>query len=218
MYHEVMSDRNEIRDPSSTRPYRLGKRADQAATTRARILETAAELLRTGELHDMSIEQLAARAGTTRVTVYRSFGSKSAVLQAITWDVLGRVRLDLIDAAHAEPDVVDAVRKVLYENCRMFDELGNLLPITLELARRDEEIASIIAATYHGRRHRAMERLARRVMSSGSAAPGWSARQIADAMLVLTSYETLETLTSHRGRTPRQAADALFAMAKAFLR
>jgi len=212
-----MNARNETVADEGTRRYRMVKRAEQAAATREQILRTATDLLRTGELHELSIEELATRAGTTRVTVYRTFGSKAAVLQAITWNVLAAVRLDRIDAAHAEPDARTAVRLVLLENCRMFDELGELLPITLEVARRDDEIAAIVAATYHGRRHRAMERLARRLIAEGAAAPGWSARQIADALLVLTSYETFETLITHRRRRPEPAARQLFAMAAAFL-
>src|SRR5688500_10117519 len=126
------------------REYRMVKRAEQSAATRSRILETAREMLRSGALHEASIEDIATRAGTTRVTVYRAFGSRAAVLQAIMWEELGRVRLDQLDAAHQLPDVIDAVRAVLLENCRMFSELGESLPIMLELARRDDDVAEII--------------------------------------------------------------------------
>ena len=202
---------------SGARNYTMVKRAASAAATRERILATAAELLGTGELHDVSIEELAARAGTTRVTVYRAFGSKAAILQAVTWDVLARVRLDRIDAAHATPDAAEAVAAVLTENCRMFDELGELLPRALELAGRDESIGEFVGATYHGRRHAAMDRLARRVVDEDRAAEGWSAPRIADAMLVLTSHEAFDTLTRHRGRSTARAAQELVAMAQAFL-
>ena len=207
MYREMPEPRN----------YTMVTRAAAAAATRERILATAAELLRAGELHDASIEELATRAGTTRVTVYRAFGSKAAILQAVTWDVLARVRLDRIDAAHATPDAAEAVAAVLTENCRMFDELGELLPRALELARRDESIAEIIGATYNGRRHAAMDRLGRRVVDEGAAADGWTAPRIADAMLVLTSHETFDTLTRNRGRSTARAAEELVAMAQAFL-
>jgi AcrR family transcriptional regulator len=200
-----------------SREYRMVKRAEQVAATRARILDAARAMLREGVLHDATFDELAARAGTTRVTVYRTFGSKAALLQAITWDELGRVRLDRLDAAHGRPDVRDAVRDVLFENCRMFAELGGTLPAMLELARRDDDIAAIIGATYHGRRHDAMKRLARRISTSGHAVAGWSTRQIVDALLVLTSYESFETLTERRGRSVQAAADELYALARAFV-
>ena len=199
------------------RPYRMSKRAAQAATTRRSILDAARDALRDGTYHDATMEELAVRAGVTRVTVYRAFGSKPALLQALTWDELARARLDRVDAAHANPDVRLAVRDVLRENCRMFSELGDGLPLSLELARHDPEVAALVDATYHGRRHRSMEKLARRIAKDGLRAPGWTTKQVADALLVLTSFEAFETLTNRRRRSSQAAADTLFALAGAFL-
>ena len=184
------------------RTYRMSKRAEQAAATRVRILDAAQELLSEGAFHDATMDEVATRAGVTRVTVYRTFGSKPEILQAIAWEALARARLDRVDAAHAEPDVRDAVRAVLHENCRMFTELAGALPLSLELARHDQDVADLVDATYHGRRHEAMERLARRITRAGLRMPGWTTAQVADALLVLTSYEAFDTLTNRRGRTP----------------
>jgi hypothetical protein len=49
----------------------------------------------------------------------------------------------------------------------MFSELGDTLPLALELARHDEEVAALVEDTYHGRRHRSMEKLARRITRDG---------------------------------------------------
>jgi hypothetical protein len=48
-------------------------------------------------------------------------------------------------------------------------------------------------------------------------APGWSTKQVADALLVLTSFEVFETLTTRRRNSPQAAADTLFALARSFL-
>jgi hypothetical protein len=45
---------------------------------------------------------------------------------------------------------------------------------------------------------------------------GWTTKQLADALLVLTSFEAFDTLTSQRGNSPLAAADTLFALAGAF--
>jgi len=195
----------------------MSKRAEQADATRRGILDAALALLAEGTYHDATMEELAARAGVTRVTVYRTFGSKQAVLQALTWDELARARLDRVDAARANPDVRLAIRDLLRENCRMFSELGASLPLSLELARHDQDVAALVDATYHGRRHRSMEELARRITKDGLRASGWTTRQVVDALLVLTSYEAFETLTTRRGNSPVEAARMLFALANAFL-
>ncbi len=195
----------------------MSTRAEQAAVTRTRFLEAVRALRRDGAFHEASMESIAARAGVTRVTLYRTFGSKRDLLEALAWDSLAQARLDQVDAAHAHPDVRVALREVLRANCRMFAELGEMLPLAIELARSDPDMQAIVGATYHGRRHRAMERLAARIVREGVAAPGWTRGRIADALLLLTSYESFETLVNHRGRSVSAASDVLYRMAGAFV-
>src|SRR5687768_5369459 len=132
-------------------------RAEQTAATRTRILDAVRSLLADGDFHAASMDAIAARAGVTRVTLYRAFGSKQALLEGLTWALLADARLDEVDEAHRHPDVRTAVRQVLRANCRMLAQLGNAMPLALELARSDAELRTIIDTTYHGRRHRAME-------------------------------------------------------------
>ena len=153
----------------------------------------------------------------TRVTLYRTFGSKQDLLEGLAWEALAEARLDQVDAAHAHPDVRVAVRNVLQANCRMFEQLAEAMPLALELARFDADMRAIIDATYHGRRHQAMERLAARVVREGAAAPEWTRSRIADALLVLTSYESYETLVDHRHRSVDRVGDILYRMASGFL-
>jgi len=182
-----------------------------------RILGAVRTLLGEGRFHDASMEAIAGQAGVTRVTLYRTFGSKRELLEALAWQALGQARLDRVDAAHAEPDARVAVREVLRANCAMFAELAVAMPLALELARYDEDMRALIDVTYHGRRHRAMETLAGRVVKEGAAAPGWTRRRIADALLVLSSHEAFQTLVDHRSHTVDQAAASLFGLAGAFL-
>jgi len=195
----------------------VSTRADRAAATRARILEAVRALLSEGAFHDTSMEVIAARSGVTRVTLYRTFGSKQALLEGLAWDALAHARLDRVDAAHAHPDARTAVRRVLRANCQMFADLAEAMPLALELARFDADMRAIINATYHGRRHRAMEVLAARVVNEGAAAPGWTKKRIADALLVLSSHEAFETLVEQRGHPVDKAADSLYRLAGAFL-
>lgn len=192
-------------------------RAEKAAATRRRILDEARVLLREGRFHDASMEALAAQAGVTRVTLYRTFGSKRDLLEAIAWDLLAGARLDLVDQAHAQPEVRDALRQVLRANCQMFASLAEAMPLALELARHDSDMQAIVDATYHGRRHRAMKTLANRIVNEGAAAPGWTARPIADALLVLSSLEPFQLLVEHRNYSTERAADFLYRLASGFL-
>ena len=65
------------------RPYRLGRRQSTVDRTAAAILAAARELVaETGD--QVSIAAVASRAGVSRATVYNRFGSRAALLAALT--------------------------------------------------------------------------------------------------------------------------------------
>jgi AcrR family transcriptional regulator len=194
----------------------MSTRAEKTAATRGRILQAARALVAEGNFHTASMETVAKRAGVTRVTLYRTFGSRQALLESLFWEMMAVARLDRIDAAHALPDVHDALREVLRANCEMFAALGASMPLAIDLARSDADMRAIMDATYYGRRPQAMGRLAGRMVRDGVAAEGWTKTRIADALMVLSSYESFETLV-RRGHSPAQAAAVLYRMAGAFL-
>jgi AcrR family transcriptional regulator len=63
------------------RRYESALRREQAAATRARIVAAAAELFAAQGYTQTSIEQIAARAGVARPTVYTAFTGKPALLK-----------------------------------------------------------------------------------------------------------------------------------------
>ena len=136
----------------STRPYRLGKRAETAAATRQRILDAGWAEIELAGYRTASIEAIATRAQVTRVTVYRHFATRGELFEAIAWDRIGRVQLERLDAARAHPDVVEATRLFLLENCAFFGEVGPILRAMIDVEREEPEIAAVLAATYRGRR------------------------------------------------------------------
>jgi AcrR family transcriptional regulator len=67
--------------PAPRRRYQMAARADAAAATRERILAAARELFfQAPSFDDVSLEQIAERAGVALKTVQRRFGSKDALL------------------------------------------------------------------------------------------------------------------------------------------
>jgi AcrR family transcriptional regulator len=201
----------------STRPYRLGKRAETAAATRLRILEAGWAEIEARGYRPATIDAIAGRAEVTRVTVYRHFASRGELLEAIAWDRIGRVQLDRLDAARAHPDVVEATRLFLRENCLFFGEVGGTLRAMIDVEHEEPEVATVLAATYRGRRLESIRQLAERIAASDHSAPEWTVTQIADALTVLTGIETFESLTVQPARTAAAAAEILFAMTRAFL-
>jgi AcrR family transcriptional regulator len=70
---------------SGTRKYSLGARAEAMEANRERIVAAALELFLARYYDEVTLEDIAARAGVSLPTVTRHFGKKEAILHAI-WD------------------------------------------------------------------------------------------------------------------------------------
>jgi len=68
--------------PAATRPYRQVARAAATEDTRQRIITAFIGALEAGWIEDITLDDIAAEAGTTRQTVIRLFGNKDALLAA----------------------------------------------------------------------------------------------------------------------------------------
>src|SRR5690242_14253964 len=51
--------------------------------TRARVMDAVRELLEDGSFHESTVEQVAARAGVSRASLYQHFGSRLDLVDAI---------------------------------------------------------------------------------------------------------------------------------------
>ena len=74
--------KDERSETSHKRPYRMRARAEAAAETGQRILEAVIELHRERFWDQVSLEDIAERAGVTVQTVIRRFGSKERLIKA----------------------------------------------------------------------------------------------------------------------------------------
>src|SRR3981081_1810600 len=89
----------------SPRPYRSPRRAAAATKTRARLLAAAAAILGApAGIGGFSLEEVARKAGVTRLTVYNRFGSRRALLEAVFDERAARGGLHRLAGAMAPPD------------------------------------------------------------------------------------------------------------------
>jgi len=89
----------------SPRPYRSPRRAAAATKTRARLLAAAAAILGApAGIGGFSLEEVARKAGVTRLTVYNRFGSRRALLEAVFDERAARGGLHRLAEAMAASD------------------------------------------------------------------------------------------------------------------
>jgi AcrR family transcriptional regulator len=98
-------------DAEERRPYRMRARADAAQATAHRVLDAAVRLFTDLPYEDVSLDEVAARAGVTKRTVLRRFGAKedlflSAMARAGTEEARRRSLTPVGDVAAAVASVV----------------------------------------------------------------------------------------------------------------
>ena len=179
-----------------TRPYRLGKRAVQAAETRQRIIDAARELIAESGVHDTSLEGVAQRAGSTRTTVYHQFGSREELLLAVMNDALDRADVREVRKALQHDDAIEALRKTIRASCRFWAGDYALFAQVKGLATIDPGMTEIDDVK-EGVRRGHITNLARRLADQGCLRVGCSERTALDTLLFLTSFETLDQLYGH---------------------
>lgn len=71
-----------VEGPKATRPYRMVARAEATQANQARVLDVALQLFTDYPYDEVSLEEAAAKAGVTKRTVLRMFGSKESLFLA----------------------------------------------------------------------------------------------------------------------------------------
>jgi AcrR family transcriptional regulator len=154
-------------------------------------------------VNGFSMDVLAKEAGVARATVYEHFRSKRAVLDELASASSRTLTLDSHVAAMGDP--LTALRDMLGAVCRHWDENGATV----------RELRALIAVTGAEAPIDSVDAAYLRQVVTGLEAGGhlrarWSADDAVDALALLTSYPTYESLRGSR-RTPDEV-EALLAM------
>lgn len=132
---------------TNKRPYRMAKRSAAAQETGRRIIQATIELYMERWLEDLTLEDVAARAGVTVQTVLRRFGSKSGLIQA-TGETLKEAIISQRSAAPVG-DIAGAVANLIEH----YEATGDL---TMRTLAQEQRHAALGAFAEQGRAiHRA---------------------------------------------------------------
>lgn len=177
-------------EPVKPRTQNSPLRREQAAITRARIVDAAAVVFSASGYHRARIEDIAGEAGVAYPTVYKAFANKSTLLHAavestMTGGAQGSVDrqawwLEQID----EPDPERQLRLVARNARRIYDRAGPLLEVVRAAAAGDDDIHAL-------RRRINDDRLARSRMTAE--------RLAGKAKLTTTISQTARTLWALTG-------------------
>jgi AcrR family transcriptional regulator len=133
----------------SKRPYKKVARAEAQERTRETLLQAAAEEVEKDRWSQTSLESVAERAGVTKQTALRHFGSKQGLLDA----VIGRTASTVVKERDQAPigDVAGAVANLVRHYERYGDIVVRMLPYR-------DAVVSVIGSERLGSLRRAVDR------------------------------------------------------------
>jgi AcrR family transcriptional regulator len=184
------------------RPYQSDLRAEQAEETRIRILEAAGRLIVSG-VASVSIPAVAREAGVSVPTVYRHFGTKAELLDAIYPHFVQKARVRELPT----PRTIDEFHEMVRSLFTRYESLG-------EVGRA----AMTSPASEEVRRLGMPDRLAISRRFVAEVAPHASAvdqERMARVFIVLTSSGAMRMWTEHIGSSVDEAADDIDWMVRA---
>ena len=103
------------------RKYELGKRAQQQAETRRRIIAAALELYQERGVSATTMLDIARRADVAPGTVANHFGSATALATEVTGEILGELRMPTLDIFDGVVGLRDRVDLLVREMSAFFD-------------------------------------------------------------------------------------------------
>ncbi len=210
------------RNVKPKRAYNASRRQQQARQNQLRIIETAERLFLRNGYATATVVDIAAAAGVSVDTIYKSFGGKPGLVRAIRDRALegqkpvpAEQRSDEIQAREADPRaIVKAWGDFVAE---LTPRVAPILLLIRDVAASDEEVRALRDEMDADRLQR-MTQNARRLRDSGHLRRGISLAYATDILWTYSSPELYERLVLHRGwSTPRYGRFVAEAMTAALL-
>lgn len=194
----------------SPRAYELGKRTAGVAKTRATILQATRQLLASStSFAEVSVPAIARLADVSRDTVYRQFGSRSGLLEAVFDDSAERGGLGrLVDAVTA-PQALDGLGQVVTVFCGYWSKDFAIHRALRALAGLDPDLSGSLLQR-DGRRRTVLAILCGRLADEDPTVDRVGVAQrdrTVDLLQLLTGFEAYAQLRS--SREPDEVSDML---------
>ena len=182
-----------------------------------RVLAAGEELIRAGEFHSATMDELARAAGISRATVFNRFGSKLGVLAALAERCNASPEMQAIEDALALENPVEALDAVISASCAIWEAQGFVHEQLNAIVVLEPDAAALIEEQREAQRAD-LEGLARRLAKAGLLRSGLGEARAAAALHTLTSLDSFLWLRREYGLSLRQARETITELSRALLR
>jgi len=180
------------------RPYEQRRRAESAAQTRQRIVETVLELLHESPSEPISVERIATAAGVARSTIYAIFGSRGGLFEAVGAHIHGPTYERLLEAVQ-HPEAIEHLRGGIRAASEMLAANRDTYRVLYAMGNLDEETLGGEVRRWGEERAVGMGKVVRHLDEEGLLREGLSREQAVDVLWMLSSFESFDLLYSGRG-------------------
>jgi AcrR family transcriptional regulator len=184
--------------------------------TRERVVAAVRELLQEGMFHEATVEQVAARAGVSRATLYQHFGSRLGLVDAICETFDANPELVAVREAVRDRDIGAALDRSIAHTVAFWASEEPVLEPLYGAAAIDSAARDLVARQRADRRAE-LGYLLERLEDAGRLRPELSSAEALGVLLVLTSFETFQELRRLAGLEERDVIATLQGSARALL-
>lgn len=175
---------------------RPGLRAANVQRTRHSILTAARRHLIEVGYHRLSLEDVAADAGVTRVTIYRHFDSKLGLLDAVAENLAQQAGLVAgMQEAAKDADPVSAFAAMVRELCRFWSSDPEVFRRLISLSAVDPEAQQVIASREHWR-YQQIRTFVRRLAHADRLQAPFDVRQATAVVGTVTSFPACDEIAT----------------------
>jgi AcrR family transcriptional regulator len=188
------------------RPYRQTARAEATEATARRIVEAFGDCVRDRWFDDVTLEEVAARAGVTVRTVVRRFGGKAGLVAGFLQYVAPQIRAQ---RTAAPGDVEGAIDRVV----ALYEEIGDSVVRNLSQESRQPALKTLLE--FGRREHRKIT--AETFAPWLDRLPSKERKRALDALVIATDVYTWKLLRRDMGRSAKNTKSATLSLVQAIL-
>ena len=195
-------------EPVKRRPYDASRRREQARLTRGAIIAASRRRFVEDGYATTTIASIAADAGASPDTIYKSFGGKAGLLRALCEDALtgtgpvpAEQRSDAMQAAESDPRQI--LRGLGTLTTEVAPRIAPLLLLLATAAETDAALAQLRADLDEARLNR-MTQVAHTLAGKTPLRPGVSLHEAAEILWTYSSPELYRLLVHSRGWSPER--------------
>ena len=181
------------------------------------VLDAAERLIKDGEFHSATMEELAGSAGVSRATVFNRFGSKLGVLAALADRCNTSPEMAAIQEALEREDPVEALEAVIDASCTIWEAHGFVHEQLNAIVVLEPDAATLIEEQREQQRDE-LEGLTRRLARAGRLRGGLGEARAVATLHMLTSLDAFLWLRREYGLSLRQTRETITDQARALLR